>query len=298
MRDIIVNHIHQHMKIHKNVVFLTGDLGFGVLNDLFRDFPDRVLNCGVAEQNMTSVAAGLALRGKKVFTYSIGNFNTLRALEQIRNDICYHNLDVNILSVGGGFSYGQLGASHFALEDVGILSCLPNLEVFTPGSKHGAIESINDCLKNKTPSYVRIDKSMYNGAVNLNKKISSPAVLILALGGIVCDGLKAASELSGEHKIPTEVKEVYNVNNFDWSILSTSTTVKVIATLEEHVDTGGLYQKVIKEIFERKLHSVKVVSFNAGNSFPKIVGSQEYLRKYFNVDCRSITEKVLHALND
>ena len=298
MRDLIV-YIHQHMKNDENVVFLTGDLGFGVLTELFKDFPERVINCGVAEQNMTAVAAGLALLGKKVFTYSIGNFNTLRALEQIRNDVCYHDLDVNILSVGGGFSYGQLGASHFALEDVGILSCLPNLQVFTPGSKFGALESISCALREKRPTYIRIDKSMYEGSSYLKSQVINPDILILAMGGILSDAIDAANQLKNSHDIVVDVKEVYSLLNFDWSLLEkTNDSLKLIITLEEHVETGGLYEKVIRQLFEKKLNKQKILAFNSGNQFPKIVGSQKYLRAHFKIDTKSIVEKTLCALND
>ena len=111
-------------------MLLTGDLGFGVLQKFAKRFPNQFINCGVTEQNMTTVACGLALEGFRVYTYSIANFNTLRCVEQIRNDICYHNANVTIVSVGSGFSYGQLGMSHFATEDISIMRSLPNLKVF------------------------------------------------------------------------------------------------------------------------------------------------------------------------
>src|SRR3546814_20511841 len=104
-----------------SIMLITGDLGFGVLNAYIERFPHQFLNAGVAEQNMTGLAAGLALEGHKVYTYSIGNFTTLRCLEQLRNDVCYHDADVTAVAVGGGFSYGQLGMSHFATEDLAIL---------------------------------------------------------------------------------------------------------------------------------------------------------------------------------
>src|ERR1039457_1496585 len=102
-------------------MLITGDLGFGVFGPFAKRFPRQYLNAGVAEQNMTGVAAGMALEGRIVFTYSIGNFPTLRCLEQIRNDVCYHNANVKVVAVGGGFSYGPLGISHHATEDLAIL---------------------------------------------------------------------------------------------------------------------------------------------------------------------------------
>src|SRR4029453_6649682 len=117
----------------ERIHFVVGDLGFGVVEPFARRFPDRFLNAGVAEQKMTGVAAAPALGGKIVFTYSIGNFATIRCLEQIRNDICYHKADVKIVSVGGGFSYGPLGMTHHAGEDLAIMRVRPGMAVLAPG---------------------------------------------------------------------------------------------------------------------------------------------------------------------
>ena len=116
MRDSFVRSLLELAKADKNVELITGDLGFGVLKPFWETVPDQFLNAGIAEQNMTSMAAGMALEGKTVFTYSIGNFPTLRCLEQIRNDCAYHGANVNIVCVGGGFVYGSLGVSHHATE--------------------------------------------------------------------------------------------------------------------------------------------------------------------------------------
>ena len=134
MRDTFIEELTKFTKEDSSIFLITGDLGFGVLENFAIELPDQFLNAGVAEQNMTSLAAGMALEGRKVFTYSIGNFPTLRCLEQIRNDICYHDLDVTIVSIGGGFSYGQLGMSHHATEDLSILRAIPNLNVMVPSS--------------------------------------------------------------------------------------------------------------------------------------------------------------------
>src|SRR6184192_4584852 len=115
------------------VFLIVGDLGFGVTEPFAQRFPERYLNAGVAEQNMTGIAAGLALSGKIVFTYSIGNFPTLRCLEQIRNDICYHHANVKVVAVGGGFAYGALGMTHHATEDLAIMRTLPGMVVVAPG---------------------------------------------------------------------------------------------------------------------------------------------------------------------
>src|SRR5580765_5208936 len=129
MRTAFSETLEQLAEGDERIWLLTGDLGYSVLERFAARFPDRFVNAGVAEQNMTSVAAGLAFSGKIVFTYSIANFPVMRCLEQIRNDVAYHNLNVNIVAVGGGLAYGGLGYSHHAVEDLAIMRTLPNMAV-------------------------------------------------------------------------------------------------------------------------------------------------------------------------
>ena len=135
MRDTFVRTLIEIAKADKDVHLLTGDLGFGVLKPYWEQLPEQFTNVGIAEQNMTGIAAGMALSGKKVFTYSIGNFPTLRCLEQIRNDCAYHDANVKIVCVGGGFVYGSLGMSHHATEDLAIMRALPSMVVMAPGRR-------------------------------------------------------------------------------------------------------------------------------------------------------------------
>ena len=158
MRDAFVAELTQLAAVDPSVMLITGDLGFGVLDNYAAQFPEQFLNAGVAEQNMTGLACGLALEGHKVYTYSIANFTTLRPLEQIRNDICYHDADVTLVSVGGGFSYGQLGMSHFATEDLAILRALPNIKVIAPADPWETKILTRKLAIQKGPKYLRLDK--------------------------------------------------------------------------------------------------------------------------------------------
>src|SRR5882724_10004102 len=140
-------------------MLITGDLGFGVLDEFEKQFPAQYVNTGVAEQNMTAVATGLALDGFTVFTYSIGNFPTLRCLEQLRNDTFYHAANVKVVSVGGGFSYGQLGMSHHATEDLSILRALPGTEVCAPGSAYETALIVDALVARPGPAYLRLERA-------------------------------------------------------------------------------------------------------------------------------------------
>ncbi len=181
MRDAFIEELSVLAKDDPSIMLLTGDLGFGVLNNFADQYPNQFINVGVAEQNMSGLAAGMALEGYKVYTYSIANFTTLRCLEQIRNDICYHDADVTLVSVGAGFSYGQLGVSHFATEDLAILRALPNMMVVAPSDPWEAKILTRQMAAISGPKYLRIDK----GAAGCREK---PLDVRLGKGRIVCEG--------------------------------------------------------------------------------------------------------------
>lgn len=301
MRDTIIKILHEQARINKDIILITGDLGFGVLDNYSKELPNQYINAGVAEQNMTAIAAGLALEGKKVFTYSIGNFNTLRCLEQIRNDICYHDLDVTIISVGGGFSYGQLGASHFATEDIAIMSALPNMKVIAPSSKKSAAALMNQIINDKSPCYLRIDKSSADEFIkdNCNFSIgkinptSLPSdVLIFGYGGILREAYKAKDALSKEN-ITVEIIDVHSIKPLDTDgILKLLPNRPVVITLEEHNRAGGLSYIISNLCISNSIMPRKFYSFCLDDLFPKIVGDQDFLLDHFNLTSRHLIKTI------
>src|SRR4029077_3100742 len=138
------------------VCLIVGDLGYSVIEEFASKHPDQFVNAGVAEQNMIGLAVGMALSGKVVFTYSIGNFGTLRCLEQIRNDVCYHRANVKVVAVGGGLAYGNLGVTHHASEDVAIMRSLPNMTVVAPGDPVEARLATRAVVALDGPAYLRL----------------------------------------------------------------------------------------------------------------------------------------------
>ena len=170
MRDTFVKTLLEIAKKDKNVYIVTGDLGFGVLRPFWEELPDQIINAGIAEQNMTSIAAGLALQGKIVYTYSIGNFPTLRCIEQIRNDCAYHNANVKVVCVGGGFVYGSLGMSHHATEDIAVMRALPDVAVFAPGDLCEAEEITKAIANYEGTCYLRLGRG---GEKRIHKEIKN-----------------------------------------------------------------------------------------------------------------------------
>lgn len=170
MRDTFVHTLIELAKNDKRIELITGDLGFGVLKPYWEQCPDQFTNAGIAEQNMTSVAAGMAMEGKIVFTYSIGNFPTLRCLEQIRNDCAYHKANVKIVCVGGGYVYGSLGMSHHATEDIAIMRALPGVTVICPADLVEAEEAVKAIAKYPGTVYLRLGRG---GEKRIHEKIEN-----------------------------------------------------------------------------------------------------------------------------
>jgi transketolase len=235
-----------------NVWLLCGDLGFSVLEDFASRHPGRFLNVGVAEQNLAGMAAGLALSGKTVFIYSIGNFPTLRCLEQLRNDVCYHGADVKVVAIGAGFAYGSQGYTHHAIEDVAIMGTLPGMEVFVPCDPAEVRAATQAIASSGNPSYLRLSRA---GEPVLHP--SAPADIrtitflrdgadaaLLASGPIISTCLDAAEQLAAE-SIQAAVVSVPCLKPLDeTAIAKIASRGCPIITVEEHILRGGLYSVV------------------------------------------------------
>ncbi len=247
MRDAFVDTLLECARNDRRVTLITGDLGFCVLDKFSRELPKQFINAGVAEQNMTGLAAGMALEGKTVFTYSIANFPTLRCLEQIRNDVIYHDANVKIVAIGGGFSYGALGMSHHATEDVAIMRVLPGIKVYAPCDDVEADALTALMVAAPGPCYLRLDKSKINqagaedyipGALRCLRQGGD--VAIIGYGGILGEALNAAEQLSKEG-VECAVYSAHTLKPFDTAtLLRLACEMPAIVTLEEHVRTGGL----------------------------------------------------------
>lgn len=159
MRTAFIEELIQQARTNPRIFLVVGDLGYSVVESFANEFPDRFLNAGVAEQNMTGMAAGLAAEGYHVFTYSIANFPTFRCFEQIRNDVAYHELPVTIVAVGGGMSYGNLGYSHHAVQDLAVMRCLPQVLIVAPGDPLETRAVVEWLVAHPQPSYLRLGKA-------------------------------------------------------------------------------------------------------------------------------------------
>lgn len=298
MRTAFINQLIEEAKINDKIFLLVGDLGFSVIEPFAEQFPERYLNVGIAEQNMAGIASGLAMEGYCVYIYSIGNFPTLRCMEQIRYDICYHNLNVKIVAVGGGYAYGSLGASHHATEEIGMLRTIPNMVVCAPGDPIEAKAITTFTSKYEGPCYIRIGKAgepiihnvdyleLFKGEILEIKKGETNA--IFSTGAM----LKYASDFISENAINASIYSFPFVKPIDKEkllfILKSHTQ---IITIEEHQAQGGFGSAILEAINdlveERKLSNPRSVKRIAiPDKFYSVSGSQDYLRKLAGLELR------------
>jgi transketolase len=302
MRSAMMKALFELANDNKDVVLITGDLGFGLFEDFFEKFPSQFVNIGIAEQNLIGVSAGLALEGKIVFVYSIGNFPTLRCLEQIRNDACYHNLNINIICMGAGFSYGTLGMSHHATEDIAIMRSLPGTTVISPSTEDEAYFSTIELSKRNGVGYLRLDKSKVSKSKKSKNelKIGKGNILkdgsdytIIACGGIVEEALLAAGNLD-KNNISCKVVSMHTIKPIDNVLIQDCVkNSKGIVSLEEGNITGGLGSAILEACSKTGEFPLKMKTLGINDEYVSIVGSQEYLRDSVGISKRFIVNTIL-----
>lgn len=304
MRDGFIRTVLEMAKNDRDVEIVTGDLGFGVLKAFWETCPDQFINAGIAEQNMTSMAAGMALEGKKVFTYSIGNFPTLRCLEQIRNDCAYHGANVNIVCVGGGFVYGALGMSHHATEDLAVMRALPDVAVFAPADKVEAEAVARAVVNYPGTCYIRLGRGgeqLARGRIDdfqVGKALhvqSGREVAIFTTGDIYGEAAKAALLLEEQGIRPT-VYTFPTVKPIDvQTVCVCAQSHRLIVTCEEHNVSGGLGTAVAEALLECP-GKAKLLRLGIEGSYCTDVGSQNHLRRKYGLCGDQIAERICKAL--
>jgi transketolase len=307
VRDAFIRMLTEFAPQHPEILLLSGDLGFGVLNEYIARFPLQFLNVGVAEQNMSGLAAGLALEGHTVFTYSIGNFPSLRCLEQIRNDICYHGANVKIVCIGGGMSYGPVGFSHHATEDLAILRSLPTMLVLSPCDLWEAAEAARYLVSHRGPAYLRLDKSAAPVTTQPGEAFQPGSirtvregldVTLAATGGILGEALLAADILAGQG-IFCRVLSVHTIKPIDRdTLVAAAEETGGVISIEEHAVDGGLGGTIAETLMEAGVFPCFFFRMGLRNTFSSVVGSQQYLRKVYSLDAAAIVQTVstkLHA---
>lgn len=295
MRTAFIDEFVKQARLHEEMFLVVGDLGFSVVEPFAQEFPDRFLNAGVAEQNMTGVAAGLASEGYHVFTYSIANFPTLRCFEQIRNDVAYHHLPVTIVSVGAGMSYGNLGYSHHAVQDIGVMRMLPEITILSPADPGETCECVQWLVDNPGPSYLRLGKAgeptlhavrgLNRGPLRIREGRSDCA--IVSTGSILALALLAANE-SAQRGLDVSVFSCPVLQPFTPAFGEQLSGFKRLVVLEEHLSAGGL-AAILREQLPGK-PEIKSLALPA--TVLAQVGSQTFLRQQADLTVPAIIRQL------
>ena len=309
MRDTFVKTLIEEAKKDSNIELVTGDLGFGVLKPYFEQLPNQFTNAGIAEQSMTGIAAGMALCGKTVFTYSIGNFPTLRCIEQIRNDCAYPHANVKIVCVGGGFVYGSLGMSHQATEDIAIMRALPEVTVVCPGDLVEAAEATKAIAHIPGTVYLRLgrggEKRIHDKIENFQigkaikiqdaKSGCEKKVALFSTGAILDEATDAARMLE-EAGIGVEEYSFHTVKPIDKDvILDCAKRYDYIVTVEEHNVVGG-FASAVSEVITDSDEKAKLIKIGLNDEYCSKVGNQKYLRAQYGMVTEDIVNKVKETL--
>lgn len=299
MRKHFSNYIEQIAEQNDDIVFVTGDLGYNALENLGLKMGDRFINAGVAEQNMIGIAAGMASQGFRVICYSIAPFVVYRCLEQIRNDVCFHNLPVYVVGNGGGYGYGIMGSSHHAIEDIACLSGLPNMTCYVPAFIEDMKTCLDEMFASRSPAYFRLGlgKNMpdylsltpYGAGTTANEN----ARLTVITQCPVTNNLTAAlSNNPNKDNIDVFVVNKMPFQGLPADVKASIARTKNVLTIEEHISTGGLGTSVSLLTHEGSLPINKFISLHAEGYPNGLYGTQGYHQQQSGLDEENISKVI------
>lgn len=305
MRTEFINALEAVAERDERVCLVVGDLGYSVVERFAERFPDRFINAGVAEQNMTGMSAGMAMSGMVVFTYSIANFPTLRCLEQVRNDVCYHGANVKVVSVGGGLAYGALGVSHHATEDLAIMRTLPGMTVVAPGDPVEARLATEAVAAHDGPCYLRLGKA---GEPVVHREIpdfelgrairlqDGDDLTLIATGTMLHTATAVADEVA-RAGWSVRLLSMHTVKPLDVdAVLAAARETGRLFTLEEHSTIGGLGSAVAEVTAEIEEPHAVLHRIGLRPVFTDRAGSHEYLKSLHGLDPETVINAVLGAM--
>lgn len=302
MRNAFVNTLCILAANDEKIYLLVGDMGFGLFNSFQENNPERFVNCGIAEQNMAAVAAGLALEGNTVFVYSLANFSTLRCLEQVRNCVAYQEANVKIVSSGAGMFYTTLGITHTSTEDLSIMRAVPDMIIFSPADAYEAAAVTLAAYKIDKPCYIRLgrgqeplihQREIENYTIGKAIKIfDGEDCAIFSTGAISYEALNAAKALNAAG-ISTAFFTFPTVKPMDVEVVEEyARKCKMIITVEENNKVGGFGSAVAEIVAELKGEKAFLKRVAINDEFTSVVGSHDYLKNYYKLNAEYIFDMV------
>lgn len=302
MRNAFANAMTELARERNDVCLLSGDIGNRMFDRYKEVAPTRFMNCGIAEANMMSMAAGMALSGLRPVVYTITPFTTTRCLEQIRIGIAYHEAPVVIVGTGSGLSYSELGTTHHSLEDIAILRSIPNIQVCAPSDPLELVAQLRQAIDEGKPTYIRIgkkgEKNLFSEKAKLGigrSQLIKPGknVLLLGVGPILNEALKAKESLM-QHGIDLAIASMGGIkpidNNFLHNMVKENYTRWI--SLEEHYKIGGLGSRLLEWLSEQEIKDISLTRLGIDDFFINELGNQDYVRRVQGIDAKGIEDAV------
>ncbi|QPH52610.1 transketolase family protein [Pontivivens ytuae] len=305
MRNAFANELTTLGGEDNRVVMLSGDIGNRLFDKFRAKHPDRFFNCGIAEQNMMGVAAGMAMSGLRPIAYTITPFVTTRCLEQIRTDVCYHEAPVTIVAVGAGLAYAGLGPTHHSCEDISFLRSIPNMTVVCPGDEWEVRAALRAAIADDRPCYIRMGKKgepvvhdsipadfAIGRALSLRK---GRDVCLLSTGNMLPEVLEAADLLEKEG-ISASVASFHTVKPLDEVYLATAfADHPLIVTVEEHSVIGGFGAAVAEWLIDTGTRSGSLLRIGTPDRFYKLSGEQDFAREQLGLSAQQIAGRIVET---
>lgn len=304
-KQMICEVLMEAAKTDKNIVALCSDSrGSGSFTPFAQNYPEQFVETGIAEQNLVSIAAGLAKCGKKAYAVSPACFLSTRSYEQCKIDVAYSDTNVKLIGISGGVSYGTLGMSHHSAQDIAALSAIPNMRVYIPSDAYQTEALTKALLKDEKPAYIRVGR---NAVDPVYEEGNVPFEMDHAT--VVCDGSDAAIVACGEMVKPAKdaaklleqegisvrVLDMYCVKPLDReAVIETAKNVKVVVTVEEHAPFGGLGSMVAQVVGEHC--PKKVVNLSLPDA-PVITGTSKEVFDHYGLNAEGIAAKVREILD-
>lgn len=301
MRDNFFVMIYNLMSKDKNIVILSNDMGAPKLDIIKQKFPNRFYNMGITEQNIISVAAGLASTGKKVIVYSISTFISLRALEQIKLDICVMNLPVIILTVGAGYAYAVDGPTHHAIDDVSVINSLGNTNIFCPSEPNQLLDMVSYIFNQKGLKYIRLDRGKWPKIKDISQKNlkegfrtlgNSKDVCLISTGTMVHRAIEIQKDLINLN-IDSTVIDVFRLKPLNQNIIGKKLSkFKYLCIIEEHTINGGLSSIILTQTVNHLKKNSKIIICSIKDEDIYTYGKRDKIHNDIGLDKSSIIKKI------
>ena len=290
----------------KDVYFISADHGAWALADFKKKINKQYMNIGISEQNMTSLAAGMALNGKKVFIFTITPFVMQRCFEQIKMDICFSNLPVTIVGNGSSLTYAYHGTSHQAIEDLAMMRSLPNLKIINPSDNSSSREAVKIAYKSKSPVYIKLDKGffpdLYTKSFNFSEGVleivNTKSDLCIISPGSMLHNAKKISDNLKKNNLISNIIDIFIIKPLNKKkIKKILSKQKLIVTLEEqHID-GGIGSQICEIIAEENINT-KILRFGIKDKYSQYYGNRDWLQKFYEIDISTVSKKIIKYINN